>query len=307
LRLALAFAFTDGLLQSHTLGGKMRRLGIVGAGLMGGSLALAAREKGLFESIVACGRSEESLQTAIELKIIDRAVSLEALIAQSDLIVLAVPVDTIVALCPKLLAAKKETVFVDLGSVKTAIVKAIPKAIRSRFVAAHPMCGTEYSGPKAAFSTLYNDKIVVLCDCEENDAKALNAIETLFGAIGMRIVKMKSGDHDRHAAFISHLPHAISYALANSVLNQEDKENILTLAAGGFRDMSRLAKSSATMWVDVFKQNKSALIAAIDVFKEELAKAEKTIEQNDWQKLEKWMQSANALHDIFKPIESVKK
>ncbi|MDR2639058.1 MAG: prephenate dehydrogenase [Helicobacteraceae bacterium] len=278
----------------------MRQLGIVGVGLMGGSLALAARERKLFDSIVGCGRSDESLRTALELNIIDRALRLEELIASSDLIALAAPVETIVALIPQLSAAKQSAVFTDLGSTKTAIIRAILPSIRARFVAAHPMCGTEYSGPKAAFSSLYQDRIVVLCDTEANDKDALEAVERLFGAIGMKIVKMRSQDHDRHAAFISHLPHAISYALANSVLNQEDKQSILTLAAGGFRDMSRLAKSSASMWIDIFKQNKPALISAIGAFEGELKKAEKLLNDEDWEALKAWMRSANALHDIFK-------
>jgi prephenate dehydrogenase len=268
---------------------------------MGGSLALALREKKLFDQIVGCGRSAENLQAAIDLNIIDRAASFEELIAQSDLIALAAPVETVVAIAPKLVAAKQDAVFVDLGSTKTAITRAIPPSIRDRFVAAHPMCGTEYSGAKAAFSSLYNDRIVVLCDTEANDAKALEAVETLFKAIGMRVVKMKAVDHDRHAAFISHLPHAISYALANSVLSQEDKQSILTLAAGGFRDMSRLAKSSASMWIDIFKQNKDSIISAIGEFDKELKKAEKLLENEEWDALKAWMQSANALQEIFKP------
>ncbi|MDR1451128.1 MAG: prephenate dehydrogenase [Helicobacteraceae bacterium] len=278
----------------------MRQLGIVGVGLMGGSLALAAREKKLFDSIVGCCKSRESSRAAIELNVIDRALSFDDLIADSDTIALAAPVETIVALIPKLVAAKSDAVFADLGSTKTAIVQAIPPAIRGRFVAAHPMCGTEYSGPKAAFGSLYDDRIVVLCDTEANDQGALETIQTLFSVIGMKIVKMRSQDHDRHAAFISHLPHAISYALANSVLRQEDKRSILTLAAGGFRDMSRLAKSSSAMWIDIFKQNKPAITAAINAFDDELKKAEKLLAGDDWDALERWMKSANALHAIFK-------
>ncbi|MDR2033846.1 MAG: prephenate dehydrogenase [Helicobacteraceae bacterium] len=282
----------------------MKRLGVIGVGLMGGSLALASREKRLFGSIAGYSRSVESLQTALDLKIIDLALSLEELIESSDLIALAVPVETIAAMAPKLENAKKSAVFVDLGSAKTAIVRAIPPSIRSRFVAAHPMCGTEYSGPKAAFSSLYNDRIVVLCDTQANDADALNEVEGLFRAIGMKIVKMKAVDHDRHAAFISHLPHAISYALANSVLSQEDKESILALAAGGFRDMSRLAKSSASMWIDVFKQNKSAIIDALDRFNKELKKGETLLKNDEWQALKEWMKEANTLHEIFAQSKS---
>jgi prephenate dehydrogenase len=266
---------------------------------MGGSLAMAAREAKLFAEIIGADNSEANLKTACELKIIDRALSEADLIAISDLIVLAAPVEAIKAITPRLVGAKNSAVFTDLGSVKSAIIAAIPAEIRDRYVAAHPMCGTEYSGPKAAFATLYKDRIAVLCDSEKNSLNALRKVENLFLSIGMRIVKMPARDHDRHAAFISHLPHAISYALANSVLSQEDKGSILTLAAGGFRDMSRLAKSAPSMWLDIFKQNREPLLQAFKIFTAEMASLEDDLKNGEWESLESAMKNANALHQIF--------
>lgn len=277
------------------------RVGVVGLGLMGGSLALAIQESGVSSDIVGFDLNETHQKEALDLKIIKKAILLDELIATSDLVILAVPVEAIVDLMPQLTKIKKTAVVMDLGSTKTRIVESIPAEIRGRFVAAHPMAGTEYSGPRAAFVDLYKDRIVVLCNTEENDKDALDAVTKLFTAIKMRIVTMGSKEHDRHAAFISHMPHAISYALANSVLSQEDKQSILTLAAGGFRDMSRLAKSSAIMWADIFKQNRKQVLCSLEVFNSELKKAEAMIKDEQWEELEAWMSKANTLHEIFKP------
>lgn len=274
-------------------------LGIVGLGLMGGSLSLAVREKKLTDLVIGFDTADQHKIAALELGIVDAVVSLDELLRRSDVLVLAIPVEAIVSLMPKLISFSG--VIIDLGSTKTEIVKAIPSQIRSRFVATHPMAGTEYSGPKAAFSKLYENRIIVMCNTEANDKKSLDTASSLFESIGMKIVQMDAKDHDRHAAFISHMPHMISYALANSVLNQEDKQSILTLAAGGFRDMSRLAKSSSTMWIDIFKQNKTALLESLTIFTKEFESAKELIRSEKWQELKSWMSQANTLHDIFKP------
>lgn len=275
-------------------------LGVVGLGLMGGSLALAARKSDRFDLIAGYDHSPEHEKEAIDRQIVDSVLPLDRLLATADQIILAIPVEAIVALMPQLTGIKEGAVICDLGSTKTRIVRSIPDSVRRRFVAAHPMAGTEYSGPAAAFESLYTDRIVVLCDTQENDPDALKAVCVLFESLGMHTVFMGAQEHDRHAAFISHLPHAISYALANSVLSQEDKQNILTLAAGGFEDMSRLAKSSAGMWIDIFKQNREPLLDSLHVFKRQYARVVELIEQESWQELKEWMSSANSLHSIFK-------
>jgi prephenate dehydrogenase len=276
-------------------------LGVVGLGLMGGSLALAARKTGRYDLIVGYDHSPEHEKEAIDRGIVDSVLPLDRLLATADQVVLAIPVEAIVALMPQLERIKTTAVIFDLGSTKTRIVESIPASVRHRFVAAHPMAGTEYSGPAAAFESLYADRIVVLCDTEENDPDALKAVRVLFESLGMRVVLMGAKEHDRHAAFISHLPHAISYALANSVLSQEDKQSILTLAAGGFEDMSRLAKSSAGMWIDIFKQNRDPLLNSLQIFEQEFARVVELIESESWDALQERMRSANTLHSIFKP------
>ena len=161
------------------------------------------------------------------------------------------------------------------------------------------MAGTEKFGPSAAIDNLYENQIVVLCDIEENlKLHRQRAIE-LFTQIGMKIVYMEANDHDRHAAFISHLPHAISFALANTVMRQEDPKSIVALAVGGFKDMSRIAKSSPKMWSDIFKQNNKNLLESIEYFQKELKLAKKLIKKKKWDELEDWMRKATTLHNIL--------
>ena len=273
-------------------------IGIVGLGLMGGSLALDLKSYNLASRIVGYDRNQKHRQEALELGLVDEIVDFEDL-KKCDVIFLAIPVEGIISALQNLQDIEPKTTIIDLGSTKEKIVASCPQKIRSNFVAAHPMAGTEYSGPMAAFRGLYYDKIVVLCNTEENDAFHKERAENIFVTIGMQIVYMDAKEHDLHAAYISHLPHAISYALANSVLKQEDPKSILILAAGGFKDMSRLAKSSPTMWSDIFKQNKKNLLASLEVFKKELRTAKELIEKERWEELKEWMQKATTLHQIL--------
>ncbi len=272
--------------------------GVVGLGLMGGSLALELKELDFVKKVVGYDKNEKHKKEALELKLIEEAVDLDT-IQKCDLIILAIPVEGIIETLKSFKNIKSDSTIIDLGSTKEKIVKSVPEKIRKNFVAAHPMTGTEKFGPKAAFKGLYKDKIVVVCDIEKSGEHQKNVAIRLFESIGMQIVYMEAAEHDRHAAYISHLPHAISYALANSVLGQEDPKSILILAAGGFKDMSRLAKSSPKMWSDIFKQNRENLLDSIDSFKKELKIAENLLKEENWEELRKWMEKATTLHDIL--------
>lgn len=272
--------------------------GIVGLGLMGGSLALELKELNFIKRVLGYDRNKEHIKDAKRLNLVDEVVDFNT-IKKCDVIFLAIPVEGIIETVNRLKDIDKNATIIDLGSTKEKIVKNIPKNIRKNFVAAHPMTGTEKYGPTAAFKGLYKDKIVVLCNIEDSGEKQREIAEKIFTKIGMQIVYMDAKEHDKHAAFISHLPHAISYALANSVLKQEDPKSILILAAGGFKDMSRLAKSSPNMWVDIFKQNKKNLLKSLDVFKNELKYAKALIENDRWEELNCWMQNATSLHKIL--------
>jgi len=273
-------------------------IAIVGLGLMGGSLALSLKKLDFIESIAGSDHNKQHQKDAIRLGLVDKIVEFDK-IKEADVIFLAIPVNGIIESLKKLQDVKKETTIIDLGSTKELIVSSVPPKIRANFVAAHPMTGTENFGPNAAIDGLYKDKTVVLCDLEDSGEIQKNTAKKIFKALEMKKYFMHSKEHDRHAAFISHMPHAISYSIANTVMKQEDKNNILALAAGGFRSMSRLAKSSPSMWEDVFKQNKNNILEAIDLFEIELQSLKKSIENDEWEKVYNDMANGKKLHDIF--------
>ncbi|MCX6073517.1 MAG: prephenate dehydrogenase [Campylobacterales bacterium] len=275
-------------------------IGIVGLGLMGGSLALSLKKLPFVTSVVGSDHNLEHQRIALELGLVHAIVPFETLKKRCDVLFFAVPVDGVIALLNNSidLAGSGKTL-IDLGSTKALIVDAVPPSIRQNFVAAHPMTGTEHFGPNAAIEGLYTDKVVVLCDLEHSGEEQRSIALQLFRAIGMQIQTMGAQQHDRHAAFISHMPHIISYALANTVLAQEEKENILTLAAGGFRSMSRLAKSSPSMWEDIFRQNRDNVLQAIELFEAELTTFKEALEEKDYTRLHKEMKDANKLSEIF--------
>jgi len=276
-----------------------QKIGLIGLGLMGGSLSIALQETSNDFHIIGLDHNVLHCKEALELGLVNEIVHDLESIALCDIIVLSIPVDGIIAISKELKIRNPECTIIDLGSTKEKISRSIPEAIRTHFVTAHPMTGTEKFGPTAACSGLYKDKVVVLCDMELSGKHQQEVAKSLFESIGMKLVYMDAKEHDRHAAYISHMPHALSYALATSVINQEDKRSIIALAGGGFKDMSRIAKSSPNMWEDIFRQNKSNVLEAIHTFQSELKKCEKMIEAEEWDNLNSWMQKANTLHDIL--------
>ncbi|WP_321471437.1 prephenate dehydrogenase [Halarcobacter sp.] len=274
-------------------------IGIIGLGLMGGSLAKALKKYFIAKKIYGYARSEKSKKEIEELNLVDELVDIETLKKECDLIILAIPVDNIISFLPELEDINKNTTIMDLGSTKEFIIENIPSSIRKNFIAAHPMTGTEKSGPKAAIDDLYEGKTVVLCNLEDNDNLHVNRAFRLFQEIGMRIVVMDANEHDVHACYMSHLPHAISFSLANTVMDCEDPKSIIALAAGGFKDMSRVAKSSPDMWTDIFKQNKKNLLNSMEKFENHMKEVRIMIENERYEDLKKWMKKANSLHEIL--------
>jgi len=275
------------------------KIGIVGLGLMGGSLALALRKLSFVSNIYGLDHNTEHQKEALRLNLVEKLIEFDEL-CTLDVIVLAIPVNGVIKALQSLEGSiSTTTTVIDLGSTKEIIVKAVPSSIRQNLVAAHPMTGTEHNGPTAAFEGLYKEQVVVLCDLEDSGTHQQETAVRIFSGIHMRLSYMHAHEHDRHAAFISHMPHVISYSIANSVLAQEDKYSILAMAAGGFRSMSRLAKSSPHMWEDIFKQNKNNLIDAIETFQTELEQFKKEIKSDDWDKVREKMQRGNELEDIF--------
>lgn len=278
---------------------KKTEIGIIGLGLMGGSFSLALQETSEAYSFIGLDHNEAHCKEALALGLVDRIVhSLDAL-KHCDVIVLTIPVDGIIAVANALGSLPPECTVIDFGSTKKKISESIPSEIRENFVTAHPMTGTEKFGPSAALKGLYEEKVVVLCDMEKSGKHQQAVAKKLFSDIKMNLVFMGAEEHDRHAAFISHMPHALSYSLANAVMKQEASSSIVALAGGGFKDMSRIAKSSPNMWEDIFRQNQDNLLEAIYAFQSELKKCQKMVENEEWENLNKWMQHANTLHDIL--------
>jgi prephenate dehydrogenase len=271
---------------------------IVGLGLMGGSLALSLKKLDFIKKIVGSDHNKAHQSEAIKLGLVDEIVEFED-VKKYDVIFLAIPVDGVISVLKSLTDVSPDTTIIDLGSTKSKIVQSVPDTIRKNFVAAHPMTGTENFGPSAAIEGLYEDKVVVLCDLEDSGEIQKDISKKIFRSLNMKKYFMGSSEHDRHAAFISHMPHAISYSIANTVMNQENKHNILALAAGGFRSMSRLAKSSPNMWEDIFRQNKSNLLEAIELFEDELKQLKSNIENDNWDKVHQDIENGTKLHDIF--------
>lgn len=273
-------------------------IAIIGLGLMGGSLAISLKKLDFINNIVGHDHNKQHQIDAMELKLVDEIVSFED-VKKCDVIFLAIPVNGVISTLKNLQDIPKETTVIDLGSTKEIIVSSVPRTIRENFVASHPMTGTENFGPHAAIENLYNNKVVVLCDLEDSGKHQQVVSRKIFKALGMKKYFMRANEHDRHAAFISHMPHAISYSIANTVMKQENKHNILALAAGGFRSMSRLAKSSPHMWEDIFRQNRGNLLEAIELFETELSSLKQDIKDENWKSVNDIMNHGQTLHDIL--------
>ena len=271
---------------------------IVGLGLMGGSFALSM--KSYFDEIVGYDLNPRHMEEALKIGLVDREIEFEEL-EKVVVIILAIPIRGIIDSLKKLskLSLKENVTIIDFGSTKESIIKECPRNIRKNLVASHPMAGTEYSGPLAAIEDLYTNKVMVVCNIKESGEYQRKVAFDIFNYLKMNIKLMDAKEHDRHAAFISHMPHIVSFSIANAVLKQEDKEHIVALAAGGFKDMSRLAKSNAQMWKDIFIENKNNLLDSINAFEEELKKAKEMIEKEEWDNLKLWMQTGNKLHHIM--------
>ena len=274
-------------------------IGIIGLGLMGGSLGMALKKFPKKYYIIGYDHNRKHQKEAILLNLIDKISDSFENIKSCDVIILTIPVDAIIATIKNLKDIDEDCTVVDFGSSKSKISSSIPIEIRKNFVTSHPMTGTEKFGPTAAIDSLYKDKVMVVCDKEYSGELQIDIATELFKDIEAKVVFMGSKEHDRHAAFISHMPHAVSYAIVNSVMKQENSESIIALAGGGFRSMSRIAKSSPNMWEDIFRQNRDNLLKSVESFNIEMSRCQKMIEDEDWDSLHRWMLEANKVHDIL--------
>lgn len=271
--------------------------------MIGGSMALKLREKNIASFIYGIDNNKEHISEALNLKIIDAEADLEKGIKDSDLIILAIPVDAARKLLPTVLdlVSDHQTVM-DAGSTKAGIVGAVknhPK--RSRYVAFHPMWGTENSGPKSAIAESFSGKAGVICNKEESAEDALNVVEAVVNALDMHMIYMNAEDHDIHTAYISHISHITSYALANTVLEKErEEETIFQLASSGFSSTVRLAKSHPEMWVPIFKQNKENVLDVLNEHITQLRKFKAALEKENYEYLEELITNANRIRGILR-------
>jgi prephenate dehydrogenase len=273
---------------------------IIGLGLIGGSIAKDLRRTGFATHLTGVESSALHAEEALRLELTEEVLPLEQAVQKADLVILAVPVDVILDLLPRVLDLIPErTTVTDMGSAKMVISKAVENHPRRRnYIAAHPMSGTENSGPLAALDSLFSGKIAIICDQEKSGPQHLAFVEKMFQVMGMNIAYMSADEHDHSTAFISHLPHATAFALANAVQSKEDRSIIFDLASGGFQSTVRLAKSSPEMWGPIFQQNKTYVVESLEVYIRHLRELKESI-QSDEKRMYTLMNQANKIRGIL--------
>lgn len=276
---------------------------IVGIGLIGGSLAIDLRKRGFAEHIIGVDNNIQHQNLAVITGLVDEIDTLRNGVEKSDLTILCTPVDKISETLPEILTIIEGSnkIVIDMGSTKSSIAKAvIGHPARGRYVALHPMAGTEFSGPLAALGKLFDYKHVIICDKELSDNDATNKVIGMLKVLNMKISYMSSSGHDLHVAYVSHISHITSFSLALSVLEKEkDEENILTLAAGGFESTVRLAKSNAETWSPIFIQNSEFIVEVLDTYIEKMNMFKKYIIEKDSVALCELMNKANEIRKIL--------
>ncbi|MFZ2905505.1 MAG: prephenate dehydrogenase [Cyclobacteriaceae bacterium] len=280
---------------------------IIGLGLIGGSIAIDLRKAGIATEITGIDLNSRHASKALELQLVDKLESEDKAIASADLIILAIPVNALGQLIPSILdSVKKNAVVIDTGSTKSSICKAVSlHPHRSQFVAAHPIAGTENSGPEAAFSGLFIDKTNIICEKEKSSDLALSVAEKVFAALGLNTIFMEPEEHDKHVAYVSHLSHVSSFLLGQTVLDIErDEKNIFALAGSGFSSTVRLAKSSPDMWAPIFEQNAEYLSQALLEYIMHLQKFQYHLMKRDVNELHRAMTEANQIRRILNGMDA---
>ncbi len=276
---------------------------IIGLGLIGGSMAIALRKTGLASELFGIDLNPENAKKALELKLVDKILPEDEALSKADLIILAIPVNATCAFLPSVLdAANKNATVIDLGSTKNLICKSVathPK--RNQFVASHPIAGTEYSGPEAAFFGLFQDKTNIICEREKSSEASLAVARKVFDALGMNTIFMDPIEHDKHVAYVSHLSHVSSFLLGQTVLDiEKDEKNIFDLAGSGFASTVRLAKSSPDMWAPIFEQNAEYLGQALAEYIMHLQRFQYHLMKREGKELHKIMTKANEIKRVLK-------
>lgn len=277
------------------------KITIIGLGLIGGSIAIDLRKNKFATEIIGIDASEENAELALKIGLVDRIENLDNGVKNTDIVIIAIPVDKEVVILPHVLdLINQGTTVTDMSSTKRVIIESVKNHPRRKnFVPAHPMSGTENSGPTAALENLFKNKITILCDQADSGPQHLALIEKMFQTLGMNIAYMTADEQDHSTAFVSHLPHAAAYALANAVQSKEDRNIIFDLASGGFNSTVRLAKSSSTMWHPIFQQNRNYVVESLDVYIKHLQEFRDCLKNEDDEKLHDLIVSANKIRGIL--------
>jgi len=279
---------------------------IIGLGLIGGSIAIDLRAAGIASVLYGVDADAHNGSRAVELGLVDSLNSLEDAVTMSDLVIIAIPVNALTGLLPKVLDfITVGAVVIDAGSTKASICRSVathPK--RQAFVASHPIAGTENSGPDAAFAGLFLNKTNIVCEKEKSSPAALATASKVINALGMNTIFMDAEEHDKHVAYVSHLSHVSSFLLGQTVLDiEKDEKNIFALAGSGFASTVRLAKSSPDMWAPIFEQNLDYLSQALQEYIMHLQKFHYHLLKRDTRELHRIMSGANEIRRVLEGIE----
>ncbi len=282
-------------------------LGIIGLGLIGGSMAIDLKRRGFADRVIGVEDDPVSASAAEKIGLVDAVVPFGACIEEADLVIVAVPVGTAVKMVPEILdrfqaAGAKDKIVIDVCSTKEQITLATHyHPCRGQFVSTHPMAGTEYSGPWAAMPNLFDGRACIFANSEESSPKALATVERLYDTLNMRPIFMNASNHDVHTAYVSHISHVTSFALALTVLDKErDEKHIFDLASGGFSSTVRLAKSNADMWVPILTQNRENVLKVIDTYIEKMTQFRDAIDSYDEEKIRSLIEESNRIKKIIR-------
>ncbi|MBR6306397.1 MAG: prephenate dehydrogenase [Bacteroidales bacterium] len=280
-----------------------KTVGIIGLGLIGGSMAIDLKKRGFAGKVLGVEADKVAAQAAMTIGLADEMVSLEDCVDRSDIIVVAVPVGAAVKMLPEILdRIKEKKIVIDVCSTKEHICAAVKyHPARKQFVCTHPMAGTEYSGPWAAQPGLFDGRACIFADQEESAPWAVQDILDLYSCLNMRPIFMSSSSHDVHTAYVSHISHVTSFALALTVLDKEkDEKHIFDLASGGFSSTVRLAKSNADMWIPILTQNHNNVLQVMDTYIEKMQQFRDAVASYDEDALRKLIEDANKIKRIIR-------
>lgn len=286
------------------------KVGIIGLGLIGGSMAIDLKRKGFADEILGVEAEPVNAAAAEKIGLVDRVVCFDDCVDQSDLVILAVPVGAAVRMLPQVLDrfavlsddGKIDKVVIDVCSTKEHLARSVKyHPMRRNYVASHPMAGTEYSGPWAAMPGLYDGHACIICDSHESSPKAVRLVENMYNILNMRTIYMDSSNHDVHTAYVSHISHVTSFALALTVLDKEkDEKHIFDLASGGFSSTVRLAKSSPDMWTPILSQNRDNVLHVMDTYIEKMNAFRQAIADGDEDAVRGLIEDANRIRRIIR-------